>query len=74
MLHHWPMRRKICVSRARAGVPGSSGEINLFVHSTITIHPQVIHEARDAKLWLRDAKFSPKGETFALASQVTVFT
>lgn len=29
----------------------------------------MVHEARDAKHWLRDISFAPDGQTFAIASQ-----
>ena len=29
----------------------------------------MVHEARDAKHWLRDVSFAPDGQTFAIASQ-----
>jgi WD40 repeat protein len=33
---------------------------------------QVLHEARDAKHWLRDVAFSPAGDSYAVASQDSI--
>jgi microtubule-associated protein-like 6 len=65
-----PDGTKLVVGLGGSAVPGAgrrSKDGCFVVLDADTL--EVLHEARDAKHWLRDAKFTPGGESFALCSQ-----